>query len=67
MATRRPFRATIYLPGHDETGHGVAVAKTSASSEHLLTLALQPWLDAGYHVVRYEVLSLDLGMDDELD
>lgn len=57
----RPFRATVYLPGHDEQGQGVVVGKASAATPEALeaTLARHGW-DTGYAVTRYEVLELEL-------
>jgi hypothetical protein len=61
----RPYRATVYLPGHDETGHGVVVAKVSAATQAGLERVLAPWRSHGYQVRAYEVMTLDLGLDDE--
>ena len=60
----RPFRATVYLPGHDEAGHEPVATKVSASTQEGLDTALEPWLAQGYRVKRYEVLTLDLGLED---
>jgi hypothetical protein len=55
----------VYLPGHDERGRGVAVAKVSAASQEGLDRALKKWRDAGYAVSAYEEVPLDLeGLDD---
>lgn len=62
MGTARPFRGTVYLPGHDEDGHGVAVAKVSASTQANLDKALDRYRAEGYHVRTYEVLALP-GLD----
>ena len=62
MAPARPFRGTVYLPGHDEAGHGVAVAKVSASTQANLDKALDRYRAEGYHVRTYEVLALP-GLD----
>lgn len=69
MTRRRPFRAVIYLPGHDENGHGVVVAKTSTTTEDMLEAAVKPWVDQGYVVKRYEVLDMLtlLAEDDDTD
>lgn len=56
----RPFRATVYLPGHDEGGHEPVAAKVSAATRQGLETALEPWLADGYRVKRYEVLELPL-------
>jgi hypothetical protein len=56
--TERPFRATVYLPGHDEGGHEPVATKVSAATREGLEKALEPWLADGYRVKRYEVLSL---------
>lgn len=64
-ATARPFRATVYLPGHDEAGHGVPVAKVSAATAEGLERVLAPWREDGYQVKAYEVLTLELpGLDE---
>lgn len=56
----RPFRATVYLPGHTEEGAGVAVGKIARATEESLNEACAAWEVDGYAVVRYEVLELDL-------
>lgn len=56
----RPFRAVVYLPGHDEHGRGVAVAKVSAASLEGLERACEKWRDQGYAVAAYEEVPLDL-------
>lgn len=56
----RPYRAVVYLPGHDETGRGVAVAKVSAASQDGLERACKKWRDEGYAVTAYEEVPLDL-------
>lgn len=63
-ARSRPFRATVYLPGHDEDGQEPVATKVSAASREGLESALEPWLAQGYRVKRYEVLTLDLGLED---
>lgn len=60
-ARKRPFRATVYLPGHDEEGHGIVVAKVSATTQANLGRALEGYLVDGYAITRYEVLELPLG------
>lgn len=60
----RPFRAVVYLPGHDEHGRGVAVAKVSAASQEGLDRALEKWRAEGYAVTAYEEVPLELEMDD---
>jgi hypothetical protein len=50
----------IYLPGHDETGRGVAVAKVAAASLEGLNRACKKWRDQGYAVAAYEEVPLDL-------
>lgn len=55
---RRPFRADVWLPGHDENGGGIIVAKVSAATLEGLDAALEKW--AGYAVTRYEELELPL-------
>lgn len=60
----RPFRATVYLPGHDESGHEPVATKVSAATQEGLERALEPWVADGYRVKRYEVLSLDLELED---
>jgi hypothetical protein len=57
---KRPFRATVYLPGHDENGHGVVAAKVSATTQANLDRALEGYLVDGYAITRYEVLELPL-------
>lgn len=59
----RPFRAVVYLPGHDEHGQGVAVAKVSAASLEGLTKATKKWVGDGYAVAAYEEVPLDLEGD----
>ena len=55
----------MYLPGHDESGRGVAVAKVSAASQEGLDKALEKWRDQGYAVAAYEEVPLPLeGPDD---
>lgn len=61
----RPFRATVYLPGHDEEGRGVVVAKRSAASQEGLEKALGTYVADGYPITRYEVLELDLFTTEE--
>lgn len=58
--TRRPYRATVYLPGHGEGGQLIAVARVSAASEGGLDRALARWLDEGYEARRWEELHLPL-------
>lgn len=60
MGTPRPFRATVYLPGHDEQGRGVVVTKVSAASAEGLARALDRWETEGYAITRYQVLELPL-------
>lgn len=60
----RPFRATIYLPGHGEDGRWIAVRKISAASEAGLERALEPWLAQGYRRVAYEEVPLPLESPD---
>lgn len=60
---RRPFKADVWLPGHNEQGRGIIVTKVSAGSEEGLDRALTRWLDQGYVVRRYEDLELDLEVD----
>lgn len=57
----RPFRATVYLPGHDESGRSPVVRKVSASTEAGLTHAIDRYVREGYRVRAYETLTLDLG------
>jgi hypothetical protein len=47
----RPYRATVYLPGHDETGKAPVVRRLSVAT----------WLAQGYRVKSYEVLTLPIG------
>lgn len=62
--TSRPYRATIYLPGHDEAGRLVVVRRLSAASEAGLEQAMAPWKADGYVAVAYEVIPLPLeGLD----
>jgi hypothetical protein len=63
--TPRPFRATVYLPGHGEDGQLVVVARVSAASEEGLARALARWLDQGYEARRWEELHLPLEADTE--
>lgn len=56
----RPFRATVYLPGHGEDGRWIAVRKISAASKEGLAKALEPWLSQGYRRVAYEEVPLPL-------
>jgi hypothetical protein len=59
-----PFRATVYLPGHDEEGHGIIVARPHAATREGLERALGRWEAEGYAITRYEVLALPLeGID----
>lgn len=60
MGVQRPFRATVYLPGHTEEGNGVVVTKVSTSTREALELILEPWAADGYAITRYEVLHLPL-------
>lgn len=54
----------MYLPGHDEQGHGVVVAKVSCSTAEALETALEGYVRDGYYVTRYQVLELPLeGLD----
>lgn len=41
----RPYKAVIYLPGHDEHGHLVTVRVVTAGSQEGLEKAVQRWLD----------------------
>lgn len=59
----RPFRAVVYLPGHDEHGRGVAVAKVSAASQEGLDKALKRWREQGYAVTAYQEVPLELEME----
>lgn len=63
MGTPRPYRATIYLPGHDEAGRLVAVRRLSAATQEGLERAMAPWLAEGYLPVAYEVIELPLELD----
>jgi hypothetical protein len=63
MGSPRPFRATVYLPGHTEEGHGVAVGKIARATLEALNAALEPWEADGYAIVRYEVLALPLEVE----
>jgi hypothetical protein len=56
----RPFRATVYLPGHDEAGRGIVVTKVSAATRENLDALLEGWETRGYAITRYEVLHLPL-------
>jgi hypothetical protein len=56
----RPYRAVVYLPGHDDEGRGVAVAKVSAASQEGLDKALTRWRAEGYAVAAYEEVPLPL-------
>lgn len=56
----RPFRATVYLPGHDESGRWVKVRTCSAATQEGLERALEPFLAQGYRRTAYEVLELPL-------
>lgn len=56
----RPFRATIYLPGHGEDGHLIPVRKVSASTEANLERVLDRYRAEGYAVVAYEEVPLPL-------
>lgn len=60
MGKPRPFRATVYLPGHQEDGAPVVVANVSACTEGGLARALAKWLEDGYVAVGYEELTLPL-------
>lgn len=60
----RPFRATVYLPGHGEDGRWIAVRKISAATQEGLEKALEPWLAQGYRRVAYEVPPLPLEVPD---
>jgi hypothetical protein len=57
----RPYRATVYLPGHDETGKAPVVRRLSAATEEGLVEAIATWLAQGYRVKSYEVLTLPIG------
>lgn len=59
----RPYRAVVYLPGHDEQGRGVAVAKVSAASLEGLEKALKRWRAEGYAVAAYQEVPLELEND----
>lgn len=61
----RPFRATVYLPGHAEGGRPVSVAKVSAASEEGLKRALEKWLALGYTQASYEEQTLPLTDHDQ--
>lgn len=54
----RPFRATVYLPGHDDAGRGVVRAKIACTTEDHLNTAMAAWKAQGYMVTAYEVLQL---------
>lgn len=56
----RPYRAIVYLPGHDDGGRLVAVAKVSAASPEGLDRALARWLDDGYEAKRWLEVPLPL-------
>lgn len=58
--TPRPYRATIYLPGHDEAGRLVVVRRLSAASQGGLDNQIKPWTDDGYVAIAYEVMELPL-------
>lgn len=61
----RPYRAVVYLPGHDEAGRGVSVAKVSAASQEGLDKALERYLAEGYVAVGWEEVPLPLNGDDD--
>lgn len=61
----RPFRAVVYLPGHDEHGRGVPVAKVSAATEQGLERALTRWREAGYAVAAYEEVPLPIELENQ--
>lgn len=61
---RRPYRATIYLPGHDETGKAPVVRKITAATQGGLSDAISQYIDDGYRVRSYEVLTLPLDIEE---
>lgn len=65
--TRRPFRATVYLPGHGEGGQLIPVARVSAASEDGLNRALARWLEQGYEARAWEEVPLPLEGTDPCD
>ena len=55
----RPYRATIYLPGHGEDGRLVPVRKVSAATEAGLEKVLARYRAEGYAVVAYQEVPLE--------
>ena len=64
MARARPFRATVFLPGHDESGRSPVVRKVATTTQEALDASLDRYKAEGYRVKSYEVLPLPLGLDD---
>lgn len=53
MGRGKPWRATVYLPGHTEEGHGIAVGKIARTTQEALVEACAAWERDGYVVVKY--------------
>lgn len=56
----RPWRAAVFLPGHQESGAKVLVCRISCASEDSLERSLAKYRADGYWVKAWEELPLDL-------
>lgn len=62
--TKRPYRATIFLPGQGEGGALVSCATVSAATEAGLAKAVARWTSQGYEARAWEEIPLPLeGLD----
>lgn len=60
MAARRPFKASVLLPGQGEGGRPVHVRTVTAATQEGLDRALARWVADGYAVAAWEDLELPL-------
>jgi len=60
MTVARPWRATVYLPGHLEDGRLVVWRRLAYATEEARDARMAGWEEEGFVVQRYEVLELDL-------